>query len=117
MATLQLRFRHTALDLGPFPFPEGNSIQQVKDKLLTMWPTDGPLAKEVPSSSAEIKLIFNGKFLDGAKALKDYKKEMGELLPDSIVTMHLLVRPSVGSKTSGAAASEDAPKGCACAIS
>lgn len=114
--SLQLRFRHTSSDLGPISFAETSSVQQVKEQLLSSWPADGPLSKDVPSSAACLMLIFNGKVLDNGKQLRDYKREMGDITPDTIVTMLLAVRAAPTAAKASPAVSEEAPKGCACAV-
>mmetsp|Transcript_14705 Transcript_14705/g.36645 ORF Transcript_14705/g.36645 Transcript_14705/m.36645 type:complete len:126 (+) Transcript_14705:73-450(+) len=118
---IQVRFRSTHGDVGPFPFNEQQSIQALKDKLFAEWPKDGALSKEPPSSSNDIRLILSGKYVDNVKSLKDYRKDMGELKPDTIVTMHIVVRPSnapVKQSTASAPGQQDqAQKGCGCTIS
>lgn len=118
MDEVNLRFRHTQGDIGPTKFTVSTSIQNVKERLLTLWPKEGPLAAEQPSSSADIKLILAGKITDNAKTLQDYKREMGEYTPESIVTMHLVVRPPTAPKASGTGApdTKEGPKGCSCSI-
>jgi hypothetical protein len=37
--SVQLRFRSTLGDIGPFPFNDSVLIQAVKEKLLAEWPT------------------------------------------------------------------------------
>mmetsp|Transcript_32126 Transcript_32126/g.58470 ORF Transcript_32126/g.58470 Transcript_32126/m.58470 type:complete len:121 (-) Transcript_32126:277-639(-) len=115
---IQLRFRHTSGDIGPISFPESASIQQIRETILLQWPKDGPISKEAPAQVSEIKFIVSGKFVDNNKTLADYKKDMGEL--DSIVTMHLIVRPQqavVKPPPPGTVPPEKPEaKGCACVI-
>ena len=118
---LQLRFRHAAGDLGPFPFPDTASVQEVKEKVLSAWPTEGPFAAEAPpATAADLRFILSGKFLEAGKSLRDYRRDMGDM--GEIVTMHLLVRPpgTGGGKGGGgggpAANAAGEPKGCGCAI-
>ncbi len=35
---VQVRFRHTAGDLGPFQFSESASVQSLKDRVFAEWP-------------------------------------------------------------------------------
>lgn len=142
---VQVRFRHTAGDLGPFQFPETASVQSLKDRVFAEWPkgmqlftwvhqhiwkatvwcstqphdADGLWSKEPPQQAGDVRLILSGKFLDSSKVLKgmplspgprplsdghrlknthtpddaDYKKDMGEVKADTIVTMLVHVRP------------------------
>lgn len=120
--TIQIRFRSTNGDVGPFTFTEEQTIQECKDKLFAEWPKEGALSKEPPSSSNDIKLILSGKFVENAKHLKEYRKEMGEIKADTVVTMHIVVRPttSLVKQSNGAAASDtqdQSQKGCSCTIS
>jgi hypothetical protein len=114
---VNLRFRHTQGDVGPSKFAVTTSILNVKERVLSLWPKEGPLAAEHPTSAADIKLILAGKITDNAKTLQDYKREMGEYTPESIVTMHLVVRPPTAPKA-GATGAPDTkePKGCSCCI-
>jgi hypothetical protein len=94
-------------------------------------PAEGPLAKEVPTSVNDIKLIISGKFVENGKQLRgarnarlgvnaaracmvggsdtpparppaDYRKEMGDVKPDVVVTFHVVVRLNAGAKNPGA---------------
>eukprot|EP00798_Chlamydomonas_sp_ICE-L_P023566 gene23566-9090_t len=91
---VQLRFRHSNGDIGPFTFSESALVESVKETLLAAWPKDGPLAQEVPQQTGDIKLILSGKWCEGVKHLSDYRREMGEIKPDSVVTMLVVIRPS-----------------------
>ena len=93
MDTVQLRFRHTSGDVGPYSFPLGHTILQVKEGVFSQWPrgvgqllggchimrsadltapssAEGPLSKENPSSAADLRILCAGKFLDNAKILR-----------------------------------------------
>jgi len=116
---VQLRFRHTAGDIGPISFHDSVSIQQVKEKVVAEWPKDGPLTKEAPSQAGDLKLIMSGKFVEATKLLRDYRKDMGEVKPDTIVTMHIVIRPtSTPAKAPGPQQQEkqQQQKGCGCII-
>jgi len=121
MDTVQLRFRHTSGDVGPYSFPLGHTILQVKEGVFSQWPREGPLSKENPSSAADLRILCAGKFLDNAKILRDYSKEMGDPESGSIVTMHILVRPAQATKAAGKTESQPKPAGeqgcCSCVIS
>lgn len=118
--TIQIRFRHASGDIGPYNFSESALVETVKEKLLAEWPKEGPLVQETPQQTSDIKLILSGKWCEGTKALKDYRREMGELKPDTLVTMLIVVRPSppaVSSQQQGPAKQDVEPqKGCGCAI-
>ncbi|KAG2430676.1 hypothetical protein HYH02_013673 [Chlamydomonas schloesseri] len=117
--TINIRFRHSAGDLGPFPFSEATSVQALKDKVFAEWPKDGFWAKEPPAQSGDVRLILSGKFLDSAKQLKEYKRDMGEIKPDTIVTMlvHVRAQPAPTKPPPGAPPPQkQEQKGCGCTI-
>lgn len=115
---IQLRFRHTAGDLGPYTFQETATIQEIKEKLVAEWPKEGAFAKEAPVTSADVKLILGGKYVDNAKTLKEYTKDMGEIKPDTVVTFHAVIRLTNAPKQTGASQAEkEPPKGCGCILS
>ncbi|GAX74926.1 hypothetical protein CEUSTIGMA_g2372.t1 [Chlamydomonas eustigma] len=121
---IQLKFRHeSAGDIGPISFPESTTFTTVKERLISEWPR-GATASEVPTQAADVKLILSGRFIEATKTLKDYKKDMGELKPDSVVTLLVFVRPQAAVKKPAAPtpapatkATEEEAKGCTCTIS
>jgi len=118
---IQLRFRSTNGDIGPFLFPDSTLVHNLRERLLVEWPKEGPLAQDPPAYATQIRLILSGKLVEPNKCLKDYRKDMGELKPDSIVTMHVVVRPveqgQNGKQQGSNAEQKDQPKGCGCVIS
>lgn len=113
---LQIRFRHTSGDVGPFVYSDATTVQQLKEKLLADWPKEGPLSNESPASPGDLKLILSGKYVDNHRTLRDYRKDMGDPQPGSVVTMHIVIRPASNGKANGPASENDAPKGCACVV-
>ncbi|EFJ52817.1 hypothetical protein VOLCADRAFT_120210 [Volvox carteri f. nagariensis] len=116
--SINVRFRHAAGDLGPFAFSEASSVQVLKDKVFAEWPKDGLWSKEPPSQPADVRLIISGKFLDSAKQLKEYKRDMGEVKPDTVVTMLVHIRPQPApTKQQGTQTPQkQEQKGCGCII-
>lgn len=117
---INIRFRSTSGDVGPFPFSETVLIQALKDKLFAEWPTEGPLAKEPPGGANDIKLILSGKYVDATKPLKEYRKDMGEVKADTLVTMHIVLRPAANptkQQAAGSSQEKEPPKGGCCVIS
>lgn len=121
---IQLRLRHVSGDLGPWKFVDSTLVSAVKEKIFADWPTEGVMAKEPPTQAADIKLILSGKFLDSAKPLKEYAKDMGEIQPDTIITLHVVIRPSAPAQkpaanggVTGAPKEQVEAKGCGCIIS
>lgn len=70
----------------------------------------------MPKSAADVRLILYGKILENNKQLRDYKKEIGEVKADTLVTIHVVVRKAVTSKSAGASGKEEKAKGCGCTI-
>ena len=87
---------------------------QVKDTVLSKWPTEGPFASETPAGPGEVKLILGGKFVDDTRALFDYRKDMGDPEKDTIVTMHLVVRKKTAN--TGKVGKQLKPSKCCCSI-
>lgn len=94
-AELQIKFRHVLGDVGPFNFDDKATIQSVKETIFNKWPAgrqgslqsavavlswaaltlaccfaEGPLAKETPTSAADLRILCSGQFLDNSKTLK-----------------------------------------------
>jgi hypothetical protein len=118
-AEYTIRFRHTLGDIGPFQFESTSSVQSVKEELFSRWPAEGPLSKESPTSAADLRILCSGQFLDNAKALKDLHKMMGNPEAQTVVTMHVLVRPPQLGKAAEKAEAESAKpakSGCGCTI-
>ncbi|KAK9800228.1 hypothetical protein WJX73_001307 [Symbiochloris irregularis] len=113
---VDVRFRHTQGDVGPFKFTGSTNVQSLKDKLLSEWPKDGPLQAETPSSAADIRLILSGKFLESNVSVDDLQRMMGEMDPDTIITLHTIVRPFTPSKAYGKGSEKDVKPGCGCSI-
>ena len=95
--SVQIRFRHSNGDVGPFTFQDSATVESVKEKLFAEWPkgsnsqctgndtllvcsrqalilsfflAEGSLAQESPTQAADIKLILSGKWCEGSKFLK-----------------------------------------------
>jgi len=115
---ISLRFRHTQGDIGPLTVPLTSTVQALKERLFNTWPKDGPLSEGGPNSPGDLRLILNGKFLESAETLEGLKPQMGELKSDTVVTVHVIVRISVLSKTlsGGKLGDKDESSGCACSI-
>lgn len=111
-----VRFRHTAGDVGPFTFPTGTAVAELKEKLLAEWPSEGSLGAERPASLAEIKLICAGKFLENSTVLSSLHHVLGEPGSDFIVTMHVVLRPPPPPKAAGGTPKQqpEQSKGCCC---
>lgn len=115
---LSIRFRHTQGDIGPLSVPATSTVQAVKERLFSSWPKDGPLCEGGPNSPGDVRLILSGKFLESSETLEGLKPQMGELKADTVVTIHVIIRISVLSKTmsGGKLGDKEESSGCACCI-
>eukprot|EP01023_Acetabularia_acetabulum_P023517 TRINITY_DN2296_c0_g1_i1.p2 TRINITY_DN2296_c0_g1~~TRINITY_DN2296_c0_g1_i1.p2 ORF type:complete len:120 (-),score=7.79 TRINITY_DN2296_c0_g1_i1:506-865(-) len=114
---IKVRFRHTETDLGPYTFQLTNNIYTVKEFIHQNWPTEGPLTKHVLKSTSQIKLVLNGKFLDGNQQLKDLIVLVGELRPNQVVTIHLIIQPHHAKAASKKVVDDEKQiKGCGCCV-
>ncbi|BDA48807.1 probable membrane-anchored ubiquitin-fold protein 4 [Coccomyxa sp. Obi] len=114
---IELRFRHTSGDVGPLKCAGTMSVGAVKERLLSEWPKEGPMHADQPSSTADIKLILGGKFLDNGEILNDLRPAMGEIKADTVVTMHVIVRLAGAGKAQGPSSKEkERQQGCYCLI-
>ncbi|KAK9868978.1 hypothetical protein WJX84_001375 [Apatococcus fuscideae] len=113
MVDQDIRFRHTQGDIGPLKFPSTSSVQDVRERLFADWPKDFPA--DAPTAPADIKLICNGKFLNGGETLNELRASMGDPRADQVMTLHLVIRPQAAVKGS-AKGSEKAPAKRCCII-
>ncbi|GAB4813495.1 hypothetical protein N2152v2_000541 [Parachlorella kessleri] len=113
-----IRFRHTAGDVGPLKFAASSTVQEIKERLLVEWPTEGPLLKERPGSAAELRLILSGRFLSDTDSLRGLHSQnsLGEPKDDYLVTMHVIVRPPAAASLPVQPVEKKAAKTC-CTIS
>ena len=78
-------------------FPADGRVQDVIESLHTDWPDTFPEGEKVTGPEV-IKLLFNGKFLEGNTQLSDAGVKSG-----STPTFHVMVRPGAASKTKSGA--------------
>mmetsp|Transcript_21 Transcript_21/g.38 ORF Transcript_21/g.38 Transcript_21/m.38 type:complete len:119 (-) Transcript_21:835-1191(-) len=89
-----IRFRmQDGNDIGPMPVNVSLNINAVKEKLLQEWSKDP--TKEAPKAIADMKLILAGQVLENSKPLSELKMPTS---PDTVVTMHLVIRPPASPK-------------------
>lgn len=111
---LQLKFRlYDGSDIGPRNYAASTTIANLKETIVAEWPQD---KKFVPESVNDVKLIYSGKVLENSKTLAECKIHINEL-PDGVITMHVVVQPSMPKKKSGKN-TDDVPKKklCSCTI-
>uniref|UniRef100_A0A7S1X7T6 Ubiquitin-like domain-containing protein n=1 Tax=Tetraselmis chuii TaxID=63592 RepID=A0A7S1X7T6_9CHLO len=110
---VEIRFRHISGDVGPFRFPSSATILNLKERVCQEWQQSGTqIDGDTVKTPAHLKLIFNGKFLDDGKELKEFMGMMGD---QPITTFHLVVRPAGSSKSAAKVLeSDNSPKHCGC---
>ncbi|CAL5223633.1 g6177 [Coccomyxa viridis] len=113
---IELKFRHVSGDIGPLKVSGSSSILQVKEQLYAQWPKDGPVSTDKPSAASDLRLILGGKFLDNSETLNDLRPSMGELKADTVVTMHVIVRPAPAGKPQTSKEKKEAQQGCGCTV-
>jgi len=105
-------------DIGPLTLENSLSVLAVKEKLVSDWPkelTKAEPGKEAPTSANDLKLILSGQVLENTKTLSELKMPV---TPDSVVTMHLVVRIPLAPQKAGDPGSKEAEKvtKCTCTI-
>mmetsp|Transcript_14643 Transcript_14643/g.31380 ORF Transcript_14643/g.31380 Transcript_14643/m.31380 type:complete len:120 (+) Transcript_14643:432-791(+) len=109
-----IRFRmQDGNDIGPMPVNIALSVLAVKEKLIQEWSKDP--TKEGPKSTADMKLILAGQVLNNTRLLSDLRMPT---TPDTVVTMHLVIRPPAAAKSRGENSQGEVEKvsKCSCLI-
>ncbi|XP_058083104.1 membrane-anchored ubiquitin-fold protein 3-like [Magnolia sinica] len=110
---LELKFRlFDGSDIGPSTYSPSTTVAMLKERIVAEWPQD---KKIVPKAVNDVKLIYSGKVLENAKTLAESRIPLGEL-PGGVITMHVVVQPSVARKKTDKDPDEMLKKGCSCTI-
>ncbi|CAB4275484.1 unnamed protein product [Prunus armeniaca] len=89
---VELKFRlYDGSDIGPFRYSPASTVAMLKERIVAEWPKDKKIA---PKGANDIKLINAGKILENNKTVGQCRAPFGEL-PRGIITMHVVVQPSV----------------------
>ncbi|KAG0476763.1 hypothetical protein HPP92_013604 [Vanilla planifolia] len=93
----EIKFRlFDGSDIGPMQCSATSTVASIKSRILAEWPKD---KKITPKVASDIKLVSAGKILENCKTIAQYRTPFGEL-PGGIITMHVVVQPSLAkSKT------------------
>ncbi|PIN11188.1 hypothetical protein CDL12_16219 [Handroanthus impetiginosus] len=95
---LQLKFRiFDGTDIGHGTYSSSITTAALKQRLLSEWPQDKSI---VPKSVSDMKLIHAGKVLENGRTLAESSVHTGDL-PGSVITMHVVVQPSLAKKKTG----------------
>ncbi|XP_068662729.1 membrane-anchored ubiquitin-fold protein 3-like [Aristolochia californica] len=113
-ANVEVKFRlYDGSDIGPSKYAPSVTIGSLKDKIIAEWPPDKKIA---PKTTNDLKLIYAGKILENNKTLGDSRVPFGEL-PGGVITMHVVVPPSLPRKKTEKNLQELPKKtGCSCTI-
>ncbi|PRQ26278.1 putative membrane-anchored protein [Rosa chinensis] len=112
---IELKFRiYDGTDIGHSSYAPSMTVATLKKRLLSEWPQ----AKTVtPKTVNEVKLIHGGRVLENSKTLADSKIMSFGNLPGGVITMHVVVQPTV-AKEKKAKNQKDMQKmnSCSCTI-
>ncbi|PKU74338.1 membrane-anchored ubiquitin-fold protein 3 [Dendrobium catenatum] len=92
---IELKFRLLdGTDIGPNKYDLSTTVESLKKNILNIWPA----GKEIsPKTINDLKLINAGRVLENNRTLAESRVPVGEL-PESVITMHLVVRPTTTDK-------------------
>ncbi|KAG2709230.1 hypothetical protein I3760_05G228600 [Carya illinoinensis] len=110
---IEVKFRLAdGTDIGPSKYSPATSVASLKGKILTQWPKD---KENGPRTVNDVKLINAGKILENNRTLAESRLPVGEL-SESVITMHVVVRPPLSDKSSEKL-QDDSPKAACCSCS
>ncbi|KAI3905520.1 hypothetical protein MKW92_042814 [Papaver armeniacum] len=111
---VELKFRlYDGSDIGPIRYSSASTISMLKERIVSDWPKGKKIAPKVAN---DVKLISAGKILENSKTVGQCKNPFGEL-PGGLITMHVVVQPSLG-KAKAEKKLDDSPRknSCFCTI-
>nr|DAD30482.1 TPA_asm: hypothetical protein HUJ06_009333 [Nelumbo nucifera] len=89
---VELKFRlYDGSDIGPIRYSSTSTVAMLKERIVAEWPRD---KKVVPKAASDVKLISAGKILENNKTVGQCRVPFGEL-PGGVITMHVVVQPSL----------------------
>ncbi|CAN0925027.1 Membrane-anchored ubiquitin-fold protein 4 [Linum grandiflorum] len=112
---VELKFRlYDGTDIGPFRYSPASTVAVLKERIVAEWPKD---KKTAPKGANDIKLINAGKILENTKTVGQCRAPFGEL-PNSVITMHVVVQPSPVKAKTAEKKVDDGPRKnlCSCTI-
>ncbi|KAF5748703.1 membrane-anchored ubiquitin-fold protein 4 [Tripterygium wilfordii] len=111
---VELKFRlYDGSDIGPFRYSPTTTVAMLKERIVCQWPKDKKIA---PKAANDIKLINGGKILENNKTVGQCGIPFGEL-PRSVITMHVVVQPSLAKAKTEKKVDEDPKRNlCSCSI-
>ncbi|KAJ8479186.1 hypothetical protein OPV22_022913 [Ensete ventricosum] len=110
---IELKFRlYDGTDIGPIRYSASSTVAMLKERIISEWPRD---KKIIPKVANDVKLISAGKVLENNTTIAQCRSPFGEL-PSGVVTMHVVVQPSL-TKTKTEKKVDKLPKKSACCCS
>ncbi|XP_043707019.1 membrane-anchored ubiquitin-fold protein 3-like isoform X1 [Telopea speciosissima] len=112
---VELKFRlYDGTDIGPIRYSSTSTVAMLKERIIAEWPKD---KKIVPKAANDVKLISAGKILENNKTVGQCRIPFGEL-PGGVITMHVVVQPSLAKTKTGKKKVDDSPRKnvCTCSI-
>lgn len=107
---MELKFRlYDGSDIGPIRYSSASTVAMLKERIVSDWPRD---KKIIPKGANDVKLISAGKILENNKTIAQCRAPFGDL-PGGIITMHVVVQPSI-TKSKTEKKIEELPKKTAC---
>ncbi|XP_051117580.1 membrane-anchored ubiquitin-fold protein 1-like [Andrographis paniculata] len=88
--SVDIRFRMTdGTDIGPSSFPVSTSVADLKENIISQWPTE---KENGPQAAKDLKLICTGRILENHKTVGECCNPLCDI-PEGIITMHVVVQP------------------------
>ncbi|XP_044501292.1 membrane-anchored ubiquitin-fold protein 3-like isoform X2 [Mangifera indica] len=110
---IELKFRiYDGTDISHGTYALSTSVATLKERLVAEWPQDKTVT---PKSVDDVKLIHAGRILENNTTLADARVTMGDL-PTGVITMHIVVQPSVAKKKKDKKREEPSQNLCSCTI-
>ncbi|MBA0739493.1 hypothetical protein Gogos_012760 [Gossypium gossypioides] len=112
---VEIKFRlYDGSDMGPFRYSPASTIAMLKERIVAEWPKDKKIA---PKGANDIKLINAGKILENNKIVGQCRVHFGDL-PEAVITMHVVVQPSVTKVKTAEKKVDEPPRNnlCSCSI-
>ncbi|KAJ4701281.1 Membrane-anchored ubiquitin-fold protein [Melia azedarach] len=111
---IELKFRLAdGTDIGPSKYSSSTTVASLKEKIISQWPKD---KENGPKTLNNVQLIHAGKILENNRTIAESRLPVVEL-PGSVITMHVVLRPSLPDKKSDKLQNDSLKKSrCSCSI-
>lgn len=112
--SVELKFRlFDGTDIGPNKYAPATTVASLKERLIAQWPAGN---ENVPKTINDMKLINAGKILENNKTLADSRVVPVGECSDSVITMHVVVQPTLTGKNNEKLADPHKESRCRCTI-